>query len=114
MPVQTRRAAWAAAGIFAVGGVTGLAAPQLLRTAAPGVERTRNVSLPADSATHGPIPLGVAPNYRAIVDQNQAAVVGIMTAGEMKVSGPQQEPFGPQFETHRLGAFPSATLTYQQ
>ena len=78
MPVQTRRAAWAAAGIFAVGGVTGLAAPQLLRTAAPAVERTSNVSLPADSPTHGPIPLGVAPNYRAIVDQNQAAVVGIV------------------------------------
>jgi serine protease Do len=98
MPVQTRRVAWAAAGIFAIGGVTGWATPLLLRTAAPGtvaaaVERASNVSLPADGATHGPIPLGVAPNYRAIVAQNQAAVVGISTSGELKVSG-QQQPFG--------------------
>jgi serine protease Do len=35
-----------------------------------------------------------APNYRAIVARNQAAVVGITTAGPMNTSGPQEFSFG--------------------
>jgi len=35
-----------------------------------------------------------APNYRAIVARNQAAVVGITTAGPMNTSGPQEFGFG--------------------
>ena len=34
MPLRMKKAAWAAAGIFTVGAVTGLTAPELLRTAA--------------------------------------------------------------------------------
>ena len=35
-----------------------------------------------------------APNYRAIVSRNQAAVVGISTAGPMTTAGPQEFNFG--------------------
>jgi serine protease Do len=95
MPVQTRKAAWAAAGIFSVGAMAGLAAPNLLRTAS-SAPLTASAPAPSSvsSAVKGAIPLTTAPNYRAIVAQNQAAVVGIQTAGEMKVSSPQQLPFG--------------------
>lgn len=41
-----------------------------------------------------PIPMGAAPNYRAIVAQNQAAVVGITTEGEVRVSDSQLFGFG--------------------
>jgi serine protease Do len=37
-----------------------------------------------------------APNYRAIVSRNQAAVVGITTAGPMPTAGPQEFNFGGQ------------------
>ena len=41
----------------------------------------------------GPIPLGTAPNYRAIVAQNRGSVVGITIAGEMKAAAEQEQPF---------------------
>jgi len=41
-----------------------------------------------------PIGLTTAPNYRAIVAQNQAAVVGITTAGPVKTAAPQGFNFG--------------------
>ena len=40
------------------------------------------------------IPPIATPNYRAIVAQNQAAVVGITTAGEIKTSAAQEFDFG--------------------
>jgi serine protease Do len=40
------------------------------------------------------IPLTTAPNYRAIVAQNEAAVVGITTAGPMNTANPQEFNFG--------------------
>ena len=92
MPVQSRKAAWAAAGIFSVGAVAGLAAPTLLHTAS-NAPLTASVPATVPSAVKGAIPLTTAPNYRAIVAQNSPAVVGIQTAGEMKVSSPQG-PFG--------------------
>jgi serine protease Do len=92
MPLHTRRAAWAATGIFAVGAVTGWATPSFLRTAGAAGEIPSALST-VSGGTKSPIPFGAAPNYRAIVAQNQAAVVGILTTGEMKVSGAQQ-PFG--------------------
>ena len=92
MPIRMNKAAWAAAGIFTVGAVTGLTAPQLLRnaaaepqTVASTVASTLNASSVAPAAG-APIPLMTAPNYRAIVAQNQAAVVGISIVGEQKVA----------------------------
>jgi serine protease Do len=98
MPLRIRRAAWAAAGIFSVGAVAGWAAPSFLHAvdAAPGHSSSSTVT--TAGVAKDAIPLGVAPNYRAIVAQNQAAVVGISTAGEMKVAAPQPDfgPFGMQ------------------
>src|SRR5262245_44071360 len=96
MPVQSRKAAWAAAGIFSVGAVAGLAAPNLLRTAstAPLTASAPAPTTTVSTAVKGAIPFTTAPNYRAIVAQNSPAVVGIQTAGEMKVSSQQQLPFG--------------------
>ena len=102
MPLRMNKAAWAAAGIFTVGAVTGLTAPQLLRNAAPQtVASTVASTINATSAVPAagaPIPLMTAPNYRAIVAQNQAAVVGISIVGEQKVANRGQfrggNPFG--------------------
>ncbi len=91
MQLHTRKLAWAAAGIFAAGAVTGWSAPTLLAgTSASLSASTDNVAADAPAAAAAPapstIPPGQAPNYRAIVAQNRAAVVGITTAGEMKTS----------------------------
>ena len=91
MPLRMNKAAWAAAGIFTVGAVTGLTAPELLRTAAAPQTVASAVSAATTAASvapsaGAPIPLMTAPNYRAIVAQNQAAVVGISIVGEQKVA----------------------------
>jgi serine protease Do len=75
----------AAASLFALGAGAGWMAPTLLR-AEPVMAGT------AAPAPKEPIPLGTAPNYRAIVAQNRDSVVGITIEGEMKVSSDQ--PFG--------------------
>src|SRR6185436_11196460 len=97
MPLHTRKLAWAATGVFAVGAVTGLAAPSFLRAASAPAQTSASPSTAAQGSPHGPIPFGQAPNYRAIVAQNQAAVVGITIAGEMKVAAHGRggmQPFG--------------------
>ncbi|MEJ0037636.1 MAG: DegQ family serine endoprotease [Gammaproteobacteria bacterium] len=90
MPIRMNKAAWAAAGIFTVGAVTGLTAPQLLHNAAAPQTVASAVSTSINAASvaaaAAPIPLMTAPNYRAIVAQNQAAVVGISIVGEQKVA----------------------------
>jgi serine protease Do len=94
MQVRTRTLVWSAAGLLAVGTATGLSAPAFLQsTTAPTTATT-----PGDSS-HGattpePIAQVTAPNYRAIVARNQAAVVGITTAGPMNTSAPQGFGFG--------------------
>jgi serine protease Do len=98
MPLRTNKAAWAAAGIFTVGAVTGLTAPAFLRTSAATPASAAATTVAAavaasvGSAGNAPIPLVTAPNYRAIVAQNQAAVVGISVVGETKVAN--RGPFG--------------------
>jgi serine protease Do len=79
MQLRTRTLVWSAAGLLAVGTASGLAAPALLPSAATPSQV---------------IPPTTAPNYRAIVARNQAAVVGITTAGPMNTSGPQEFSFG--------------------
>jgi serine protease Do len=100
MPVQSRKLAWAAAGIFAVGAVSGWAAPALLRTSQTADHPTATDAPPAAIA-----PVS-APNYRAIVAQNQAAVVGISVEGRTQVSSQMPDlgnlfgfdPFGNRVE----------------
>jgi serine protease Do len=92
MDIRTRTLVWSAAGLLAVGTATGLSAPALLQSSPSPA-----AAAPGDSNRAAPsqaIPLGTAPNYRAIVARNQAAVVGITTAGPMPASGPQEFSFG--------------------
>jgi serine protease Do len=92
MQIRPRTLAWSAVGLLAVGAATGLSAPTLLHVAATdGSQVPSNSAVPASPQ---PIPLTTAPNYRAIVAQNQAAVVGITTAGPMKTAAPQGFNFG--------------------
>jgi serine protease Do len=91
MRSPTKLFAGAAAGVFALGAATGWMAPSLLSSAR--ADTATNAAAPAAPAQSAPIPLGTAPNYRAIVAQNRDSVVGVTVAGEMKVSGDQQ-PFG--------------------
>ncbi len=95
MKGQTNLIAVSAAAVFAVGALAGWMAPSVLRTAraeAAGSVPGSSMTVAAAPAAPAPIPLGTAPNYRAIVAQNRDAVVGITTAGEMKVASVQ--PFG--------------------
>ena len=80
MEFRTKRMALVALGLFAVGTATGLTAPKLLQTAAPAEPPIAATTASATAAD--PIPLIAAPNYRAIVARNQAAVLGITTASE--------------------------------
>ncbi|MEA3159419.1 MAG: serine protease Do [Gammaproteobacteria bacterium] len=93
MQLRTRTLVWSATGLLAVGTATGLSAQALLQaTAAPTVASAISDSIHAPATQ--PIPMITAPNYRAIVARNQAAVVGITTAGPMNTSGPQEFGFG--------------------
>lgn len=91
MKSRTRVLAGAATGMFAIGVYTGWMAPTILGSArADTVTNAGKTAAPATPT--GSIPLGTAPNYRAIVAQNRAAVVGITTAAEVKVA--QESPLG--------------------
>jgi serine protease Do len=94
MQIRPRTLAWSAVGLLAVGTATGLSAPTLLHVAATdGGQAPSNSALPASALQ--PVALTTAPNYRAIVAQNQAAVVGITTASPVKAAAmPQQFSFG--------------------
>jgi serine protease Do len=106
MQLRTRTLVWSAAGLLAVGTATGLSAQSLLQAAAsPTVAGA--VSDSVRPAPAQPIPMIAAPNYRAIVARNQAAVVGITTAGPINTSEPQEFSFGGQGgdEGNPLGQF---------
>ena len=101
MQIRTSSLAWSAVGLLAVGTATGLAAPELLQpkdTAAAGSPTAPAAAEPAL------IPPMTAPNYRAIVARNQAAVVGITTAGAMDTSA-QQFNFGQNGDDNPLSQF---------
>jgi serine protease Do len=92
MQLRNSTLAWSAVGLLAVGTATGLSAHGVLKVASPATPPvSSDLSQPAPSQ---PIPMMTAPNYRAIVARNQAAVVGITTAGPMPTAGPQE--FGGQ------------------
>jgi serine protease Do len=95
MQIRTSTLAWSAAGLLALGTATGLTAPTLLNAAAPSTGTASSAANPPGPAQS--IPMITAPNYRAIVARNQAAVVGITTAGPIETAAPQQfrgMPFG--------------------
>jgi serine protease Do len=92
MQFRNSTLAWSAVGLLAVGAATGLSAHGLLPTSAPAA--TPAASDTGSAASTQPIPMMTAPNYRAIVSRNQAAVVGITTVGPIQTSGPQEFSFG--------------------
>jgi serine protease Do len=94
MQFRNSTLAWSAVGLLAVGTATGLSAHSVLKVASPAA-----TSVSSDSnqpAASQPIPLMTAPNYRAIVSRNEAAVVGITTAGPITTAAPQEFDFGGQ------------------
>jgi serine protease Do len=95
MQIRTRTVVWSAAGLLAVGTATGLSAPTLLQSAAQTAPAAADSSTAVPTVSHA-IPPGTAPNYRAIVERNQAAVVAITTAGAMDTSA-QESDFGSPF-----------------
>jgi serine protease Do len=95
MQIRTRTLVWSAAGLLAVGTATGLSAPTLLQSAAQTAPAAADSSTAVPTVSHA-IPPGTAPNYRAIVERNQAAVVAITTAGAMDTSA-QESDFGSPF-----------------
>ena len=96
MRSPTKFVAGAAAGVFALGAAAGYMTPGIFRSAqaADTAASASTASAITAAAPSGPIPLGTAPNYRAIVAQNRSSVVGITVAGELKAAAEQQQPFG--------------------
>ena len=93
MRSPTRFVAGAAASVFAIGAIAGWIAPAIFKNAQAA--DNAGGSAPAVTVPAGPIPLGTAPNYHAIVVQNRGSVVGITVAGELKAAAEQQQPFNP-------------------
>ncbi|MEA3150898.1 MAG: serine protease Do, partial [Gammaproteobacteria bacterium] len=94
MQIRTSKLVWSAAGLLAIGTATGLSAPALLQSKDGPAPGTSAVTPAPTSEPSHLIPQIATPNYRAIVAQNQAAVVGITTAGEVKTSAPEGFDFG--------------------
>jgi serine protease Do len=94
MQIRPKTLVWSAVGLLAVGTATGLSAPTLLHIDAANAGQTPSSNSALPLSTPQPIGLTTAPNYRAIVAENQAAVVGITTAGPMKTAAPQEFNFG--------------------
>lgn len=89
MQIRTSSLVWSAAGLLAVGTATGLSAPALLQAAASPAGATIPGALSKGVVVAEPMQQIAAPNYRAIVARNQAAVVGITSAGLMPASSAQ-------------------------
>jgi serine protease Do len=106
MQLRTRTLVWSAVGLITVGTAAGLNAPALLKPAASPATATAPGESIHSEASSQPIPLTTAPNYRAIVAQNQAAVVGITTSGTMKAPASQEFNFeSPNGEGSPLAPF---------
>jgi len=119
MQIRNTTLGLAIAGILAVGAVSGLSAeallhPQVAPTATtPPMAATAPTAATATTTPSSPtaahlIPPTSAPNYRAIVAENQAAVVGVTTAGIMPTAdedGPAMG--GPQDENPLSQFFPN-------
>ena len=71
----------ATVAVFVAGAASGLTVPSILKASKQATSSAASVDEPA---APGPVPLGTAPNYRAIVAQSGPAVVGITTESEAK------------------------------
>ncbi len=103
MQLRNSTLAWSAIGLLAVGTATGISAHSVLQPAAPvatAATSESNLSNPSQ-----PIPLMTAPNYRAIVARNEAAVVGITTEGPIPTGGPQEFSGGPNGDDNPFSQF---------
>jgi serine protease Do len=103
MQLRNTTLAWSAVGLLAVGAATGLSAHSVLQAASPTATSVSSDS--TQPAGLQPIPMMTAPNYRAIVSRNQAAVVGITTAGPMTTAGPQEFNGGPNGDDNPFSQF---------
>lgn len=86
----------AAAGLVALGALGGWSLPAMMRPGNAAEANTANSAASIGDAS-GALPAGAAPNYHAIFQQNQAAVVGITTAGMTHVADEQPFNFGDLF-----------------
>ncbi len=114
MQFRNRTLVWSALGLFAVGTATGLSAPSLLHVDATQAGASPPGSAAAPPTALQPIPMGTAPNYRAIVAQNEAAVVGITTAGPVETAMPQEFNFGNGDNNPLLQFFRGLPMPQQQ
>jgi serine protease Do len=94
MQIQTKTLGLAGLGLLAVGAATGLSAQAFVQS--QGQPPAAEAASPAAAASHL-VPLTTAPNYRAIVARNQAAVVGITTAGAMPAANSDPDPLSQLF-----------------
>jgi serine protease Do len=104
MQIRTRTLVWSAAGLLAVGTATGLSAPTLLQSTAQTAPAAADSTTAGATSSHA-IPPATVPNYRAIVERNQAAVVGITTAGAMDTSAQEFNFGGPGDNDNPLSQF---------
>ncbi len=91
MRLRRTTTAAAAAILFAGGAASGLSAHSLWQSEGGAASPAATVQA---SVPDGPIPLGTAPNYRAIVKQSGPAVVGITTESEVKADRRFTRGFG--------------------
>jgi serine protease Do len=94
MQIRGKTLVWSAAGLLAVGTATGLSAATLLQSTTQTAPAVTDSAAAGATLSHA-IPPATAPNYRAIVERNQAAVVGITTAGAMDTSAREFNFGGP-------------------
>jgi serine protease Do len=94
MQIRGKTLVWSAAGLLAVGTATGLSAATLLQSTTQTAPTVTDSAAAGAALSHA-IPPATAPNYRAIVERNQAAVVGITTAGAMDTSAREFNFGGP-------------------
>ncbi len=100
MTSQLKKLTWTGVAVFALGAASGWAAPALLHAAQNGAVAAEGApAAPASSSVAAPGEIGpiAAPNYRAIVAENQAAVVGVSVEGRMPVHSQMPDsglPFG--------------------
>jgi serine protease Do len=93
MQLRNKTLGLSAVGLLAAGAATGLAAQALFHPHDSVAAESARGDSGAATQSRLVAPTS-APNYRAIVAQNQAAVVGITTAGPMHTSDSQQFHFG--------------------
>ena len=80
----------ATAGLVALGALSGWSIPALMRAGHAAAASAADAGISINGAPSA-LPPGAAPNYHAIFQQNQAAVVSITTAGMTRVAEEQPD-----------------------